>query len=136
MRTLIWSLTALMAAIWTSFVAFAYQLAAWLLSAIHIGSLQGAAGSVGALPLPPMPDWMTQWIDPATALDLQSLVVSVLRWLGAVTPSGEALMAWVGPLLWLGWALVLVLMLAIAAFLHLLIGRIADRQPDLRGTGA
>lgn len=133
MKTLIWGLTALAAVIWTAFVAFAHQLSAWLLEAIHVGSLED---KVGALALPPMPDWMTQWIDPATALDLQALVVSVIRWLGVVTPSADTLMTWVGPLLWVGWAFVMVLMLAMAAFLHLLVGRVSARQPDPRGSDA
>ena len=104
MKTLIWSLTALLATLWTGFIAVVHQLTGWLLSAIDTGSLQGAAGTVGGLALPPVPAWLEPWVDTASIAALQSFVVSLVEWLGAVMPSGDALMAWVGPLLWVGWA--------------------------------
>jgi hypothetical protein len=132
MRTLIWSLTALMVAAWTGFIALAHQLAGWLLAAIDTGSLQGAAGTVGGLALPPVPAWLEPWIDTASLAALQSFAVSLVQWLGVVMPSGDALMAWVGPLLWIGWALVLVPMLAIAGLLHWLVGRASAQQAAVR----
>ena len=132
MKTLIWSLTALMAAAWTGFIALAHQLAGWLLAAIDAGSLQGAAGTVGGLALPPVPAWLEPWIDTASLAALQSFAMSLVEWLGVVLPSGDALMAWVGPLLWIGWALVLVPMLAIAGLLHWLVGRASAQQAAVR----
>jgi hypothetical protein len=136
MRTLIWSLTALLAAAWTGFIALAHQLTGWLLGAIDTGSLQGAAGTVGGLALPPVPAWLAPWIDTASLATLQSMAVSLVQWLGAVLPSGDALMAWVGPLLWVGWAMVLIPMLVIAGLLHWLVGRVPAQQTALRGAGA
>ena len=123
MKTLIWSLTALLALMWTGFVAIVHQLTGWLLSAIDTGALQGAAGTVGGLSLPPVPAWLEPWVDTAWLTELQAFAVSLVQWLGAVLPSGDALMAWVGPLLWIGWGLVLMPMLAIAGLLHWLVGR-------------
>ena len=123
MKTLIWSLTALLATLWTGFIAVVHQLTGWLLSAIDTGSLQGAAGSVGGLALPPVPAWLEPWVDTASIAALQSFVVSLVEWLGAVMPSGDALMAWVGPLLWVGWGLVLLTLLALAGLAHVLVGR-------------
>lgn len=136
MKTLIWSLTALLATLWTGFIAVVHQLTGWLLSAIDTGSLQGAAGTVGGLALPPVPAWLEPWIDTASIAALQSFVVSLVEWLGAVMPSGDALMAWVGPLLWVGWGLVLVPMLAIAGLLHWLVGRATAHQTSVRPVGA
>lgn len=136
MKTLIWSLTALLAALWTGFIAVVHQLTGWLLSAIDTGSLQGAVGTVGGLALPPVPAWLEPWIDTASIAALQSFVVSLVEWLGAVMPSGDALMAWVGPLLWVGWGLVLVPMLAIAGLLHWLVGRATAQQTGVRPVGA
>jgi hypothetical protein len=45
-----------------------------------------------------------------------------------VLPSADGLMAWVGPLLWIGWGLGLLTLLAIAGLVHLLAGR----APSLR----
>ena len=132
MKTLIWSFTALLVAAWTGFIAVVHQLTGWLLGAIDAGALQGAAGTVGGLALPPLPDWLAPWLDISTLAALQSLVVSVVQWLGVVLPSGDALMAWIGPLLWVGWALALVPMLAIAALLHWLVGRTVSQQAAVR----
>jgi hypothetical protein len=135
MKTLIWSLTALLAALWTGFIAVVHQLTGWLLSAVDAGALQGAAGTVGGLAMPPVPAWLEPWIDTASIAALQSFVVSLVEWLGAVMPSGDALMAWVGPLLWVGWGLVLVPMLAIAGLLHWLVGRTTAQQAHARPVG-
>lgn len=136
MKTLIWSLTALVVLVWTGFIAVVHQLTGWLLAAIDGGSLQGAASSVGGLALPPLPAWLEPWIDTASIAALQSFVVSLVEWLGAVMPSADALMAWVGPLLWVGWGLVLVPMLAIAGLLHWLVGRTTAQQTGARPVGA
>lgn len=136
MKTLIWSLTALLAALWTGFIAVVHQLTGWLLSAVDAGALQGAAGTVGGLAMPRVPAWLEPWIDTASLAALQSFAVSLVEWLGVVMPSGDALMAWVGPLLWIGWALVLVPMLAIAGLLHWLVGRATAQQGAVRPVGA
>ena len=136
MKTLIWSLTALMAAAWTGFIALAHQLAGWLLAAIDAGSLKGTAGTVGSLSLPPLPDWLAPWIDTASLATLQSLAAALIQWLGVVMPSGDALMAWVGPLLWIGWAMVLIPMLAIAGLVHWLVGRAGAQQARVRAVNA
>lgn len=136
MKTLIWSFTALLIAAWTGFIAIAHQLTGWLLGAVDAGVLQGAAGTVGGLSLPPLPTWLAPWIDTASMEALQAMVVSLVQWLGAVLPSGDALMAWVGPLLWVGWGLVLVPMLGIAALLHWLVGRASSQQAAARMVNA
>lgn len=136
MKTLIWSLTALAVLVWTGFIAVVHQLTGWLLAAVDGGSLQGAAGSVGGLALPPLPDWLAPWVDTASIAALQSFVVSMVEWLRAVMPSADALMAWVGPLLWVGWALVLVPMLAIAGLLHWLVGRATTSNVPARPLNA
>lgn len=135
MRTLIWTFTALLAMLWTGFVAIVHQLTGWLLSAMQAGSLQGAADSVGGLSLPPIPAWLAPWLDTDSLAALQSTAVSVVQWLGAVLPSGDALMAWIGPLLWVGWAVALVPLLALATLLHWLVGRVRTQQAALSPAG-
>jgi len=136
MKTLIWGFTALLVAAWTGFIAIVHQLTGWLLGAVDAGVLQGAAGTVGGLALPPLPTWLAPWIDTASLEALQAMVVSLVQWLGAVLPSSDALMAWVGPLLWVGWGLVLVPMLGIAALLHWLVGRASSQQAAVRMANA
>ena len=132
MKTLIWSFTALLVAAWTGFVAIVHQLTGWLLGAVDAGALLGAAGTVGGLSLPSLPAWLAPWIDTASLASLQAMIVSLVQWLGAVLPSGSALMAWIGPLLWVGWAMVLIPMLGVAALLHWLVGRAVSQQSSVR----
>jgi hypothetical protein len=124
MKTLIWSLTALLAALWTGFVALAHRLTGWLLGAID-------AGTAGAVPLPPLPDWLALWIDAEMLAAWRVFGVDLLQWLGAVLPSGETLMAWIGPLLWVG----LGLLSLRRPPLHWLVGRVPAPAP-LRGASA
>jgi len=123
MKTLIWGLTALFAAGWTGLVWITHQLTGWLMGAVDAGALKGAGGAVGQLPLPPLPQWMGVPIDGAWLGALQAWSADLLGWLGAVLPSGDALMAWVGPLLWIGWGLGLLTLLALAGLIHVLVGR-------------
>ncbi len=123
MKPLIWGLTALFAAGWTGLVWITHKLAGWMLGAVDAGALTGAGGAVGQLPLPPLPDWLGVWIDTAWLGALQAWSADLLGWLGAVLPSGDALMAWVGPLLWVGWGLGMLTLLALAGLVHVLVGR-------------
>lgn len=123
MKFLIWGVTALFAAGWTGLVWVTHRLTGWLLGALDAGTLQDVGGSVAGLPLPPLPEGLGLWIDTAWLGTLQAWSADLLGWLGAVLPSGDALMAWVGPLLWIGWGLGLLTLLALAGLLHLLVGR-------------
>lgn len=130
MKTLVWGITALLAAGWTGLVWITHQLAGWLLGAVDAGTLKDAGGAVGGLPLPQLPEWLGVWVDTGWLGALQAWSAGLLGWLGAVLPSGDALMAWVGPLLWIGWGLGLLLLLALAALVHVLVGRAPSiRQP-------
>jgi hypothetical protein len=123
MKTLIWGLTALFAFVWTGLVWLTHQLTGWLLGAVDTGTLKDAGGTVTGLPLPPLPEWLNLWIDTAWLGELQASSAGLLGWLAAILPSGDALMAWVGPLLWIGWGLGLLGLLALAGLLHMLVGR-------------
>lgn len=123
MKALIWGLTALLAFVWTGLVWVTHQLTGWLLGAVDAGTLKDAGGTVAGLPVPPLPEWLNLWIDTAWLSELQAWSADLLGWLGTVLPSGDALMAWVGPLLWIGWGLGLLTLLALAGVLHMLVGR-------------
>lgn len=124
MKALIWSLTVLLAALWTVFVALAHQLTGWLLSAIDAGTVAQVASTVGDAPLPPLPDWLSPWLDTAWLGTMQAFAVDLVQWLGSVLPSGDTLMVWIGPLLWVVWGMGLLTLLAVAGLLHWLAGRV------------
>lgn len=123
MRTLIWGMTALLAAGWTGLVWLTHRVTVWLLAAVEAGTLQDAGGALARLPLPQLPEALRPWIDTAWLVQLQAWAVRLLDGLGTALPSGDALMAWIGPLLWVGWGLGLLALLALAGLLHALVGR-------------
>lgn len=95
MKTLIWLIAGLLAAVWTGMVALTVQVSDWLLNAVASAPAVGGA----AAPLP-VPAWLAHWL-----------------------PGAGGLMEWITPLLWTGWALGLLPLLALAGFLHWLAGR-------------
>ncbi len=134
MKLFIWGLTALFAAGWTGLVWVTHQLTGWLLGAVDAGTLKDAGGAVAGLPVPPLPDWLNLWIDTAWLGALQAWSAELLGWLGAVLPAGDALMAWIGPLLWVGWGLGLLALLALAGLVHLLVGRAPSIRDAVQAT--
>jgi hypothetical protein len=136
MKTLIWSLSALLALGWTGVVWVTHRVSAWLLGAVESGTLKDAGTTVAGLPLPPLPGWIAPWFDPAWLADWQAFGASLLGWLGDVLPSGDALMVWIGPLLWIGWGLGLITLLVLAALAHWLAGRGHSLTQALQGNRA
>lgn len=136
MKTLIWSLSALLALGWTGVVWVTHRVSDWLLGAVESGTLKDAGTTVAGLPLPPLPGWIAPWFDPAWLADWQAFGASLLGWLGDVLPSGDALMVWIGPLLWIGWGIGLLALLVLAALAHWLAGRGRSLTQTLQGTRA
>jgi hypothetical protein len=118
MRTLIWAVTALLAAVWTGMVALTVQVSGWLLNAVASAPTSGAAP--GPLPLP---EWLAPWADTEWLAALQVVWLNGAQWLVQLLPNAGGLMDWLTPLLWTVWALGLLPLLALAAFLHWLAGR-------------
>jgi len=132
MKALIWGLTAFLAIGWTGLVWLTHHLTGWLLGAVDAGTLKDAGSTVADLPLPPMPEWLGVWIDTAWLGTLQAWSADLLVWLGAIVPSGDALMTWVGPLLWIGWGIGLLCLLALAGLAHVLVGGASSLRKVVR----
>ena len=79
MKTLIWSLTALLAAAWTGLVALTQQLAAWLLGTMDAGALTQAGGAVGGWSVPAAPAWLAPWVNTAELATLQALAADMVQ---------------------------------------------------------
>lgn len=127
MKPLIWGLTAVLATVWTGLVWLTHTLSEWLLGTVNGEAIAGTGGALGSLPLPPLPDWLAPWINAAWLADWQAFGAGLLGWLGGVMPSADALMTWIGPLLWIGWGLGLLTLVALAVAGHVF----ADRLPAL-----
>jgi uncharacterized protein involved in cysteine biosynthesis len=109
MRTVIWLVAGLLAVVWTGMVALSVELSGWLLNA-----------ATGPLPVP---TWLAPWVDTEWFAALQVLWMNGAQWLAQWVPGAGGLMEWITPLLWTGWALGLLPLLAFALFLHWLAGR-------------
>ncbi len=105
-HVLVWALTAACAAGWSLLCWAVYQLAT--------GPDWQALGDVAWL------DWLTQWRIPVALADWLPLgVIGELQvWLTALGPWMESalshapgLLAWLGPLVWLGWGLGMLVLL-------------------------
>lgn len=134
MKTIVWGVFAFLTVCWTALVALSVQLAEWLLGAAGSGQATAAVASVGQWPIPA---WAALWIDPAWVQALQAMWTDIVQWLGQVAPSSDGLMGWITPLLWAGWGLGMLCLLATAAGLHWLVARMnpstALRSPPTRG---
>ena len=118
MKLLMWAGTGVVALLWTLMIAIMASLATWL-----VGSSDQAVGGLQAISQWPVPAWLALWVDPALLEPLKALVVEGMDLLVTATPWLTPLLAWIAPLLWVVWALVMVLLLAIAVVGHLLVGK-------------
>ena len=119
--------TALIALLWTAFIAVWAALADWLAS--QGGQLQGG---VQALAQWTLPAWIGRWVDPALADTLRTAVVWSVEALIAFMPWIVPLLAWVAPLLWVIWAIGMAMLVALAAAGCVLIGRLRRRSRPVR----
>jgi hypothetical protein len=121
MKIMIWVAFLVLAGLWTGLVALTVQVTDWLLAAVASGQASDLASAAGQWPVPA---WLALWVDTAWLQDLQAAWVGVVQWLGQVLPSADGLMAWITPLLWTGWALVMLLLLVCAVAGHWLASRL------------
>lgn len=119
MKFLIWASTGLVALLWTLMIAVMASLANWL-----AGSTTEAVGGLQTISQWPMPAWLSLWVDPVWLEPLKAMMAWVLDLLTVASPWLAPVLGWVAPLLWFIWAVVMLLMLAIASGGHVLLGKL------------
>lgn len=119
MKSLIWASAVVVALVWTLMIAVMASLTTWL-----VGSADQAVGGLQAISQWPMPAWLALWVDPALLEPVKAMVAGGMDLLVTATPWLTPLLAWIAPLLWVVWALVMVLLLVIAVAGHLLVGKL------------
>ena len=126
MKILIWAITALLLLMWSGVIAIAATVVTWF-AGLSTDPAQRGVKAIAELPLP---DWVTVWMPPAVLERVMSSMTGLLdSMVGAVTWL-MPMMAWLNPVLWVFWAFVAILMLALAAGLHVLMGR--SNRPNVR----
>lgn len=119
MKFLIWTLTGFLALLWTGAAAVLAGGVNWLAASIA----QPATSTLPSTAPWLVPDWVAVWMPPGVIELLKAGIAGPLESLvGAATWIGPML-GWLPPLIWGLWGLVLVLLLALAAGIHLLVTR-------------
>jgi hypothetical protein len=120
MKIALWIVFALVAALWTGTVLVSVELTGWLATTVASGQAGDVITNIGQWPVPA---WLALWIDPVWIQGLQAAWVQVMSWLGQTGPALGSVVSWLIPLMWVVWALVLLVMLAATVAGHFLIGK-------------
>jgi hypothetical protein len=126
MKTLLWVSVAVLGLLWTALAALGASLAGW-----GAGMLaSGGAGEWARVAAEwPVPAWIGLWIDPAAVKAMQEALLWSLQALQHSLPWVASAVGWLVPLVWVTWGFGLLLLLALAAGAHVLIGRSARVLP-------
>lgn len=125
MKALIWSIFILATLVWTGFTALVAQAIKW--SAEHLST--GAAGTLEmatnnlAIPL-----WASPWLAPSDWATILMSVQSVLDNAAGAIPLVGSVLGWLAPLVWIIWALGMVVLFALLIAGMLLLKRFRDRN--------
>jgi hypothetical protein len=120
MKTALWIVFALLAALWTGTALVSAELTGWLATTVASGQTGDVIGNVGQWPVPA---WLALWIDPTWVQGIQAAWVQVMGWLGQSGPALGSVVSWLIPLIWVVWGVVLLLMLAATVAGHFLLGK-------------
>lgn len=124
MVALPWVVFALLALLWTGGAALTAWAVEWMAQALADGGAAQAAGELAALPVPP---WIAPWADPALVQAVQSALAWSVEAAQGALPLAASAAGWLVPLVWVVWALGLVVLLAAAGGAHLLLRKLRPR---------
>lgn len=117
MKILIWSVWAILLAVWTGLAFVALQVTEWIAHAAvsaEVSELKALAQQM------PVPEWLPPWIDGAWVHGLQALLMSSIDEMASAFPYFSAV-GWLVPVIWAFWAAGAVLSLLLAGGGHFLV---------------
>lgn len=120
MKTTLWIVCGVFAALWTGLAFGAAELTHWASGLIASGAGVDLAKAATEWPVPA---WLVPWLDAAGLQAFQGFVVAALEGLRAAWPTIGSMVGWLVPVIWLLWALGLALLLALGGLGHWLVGR-------------
>jgi hypothetical protein len=118
MKILIWVVTGMIALFGTLMVLLLTSAIGWL--ADNTGGTVDLASRVAQWPVPP---WLSAWLDPAMLEWMREATTAALQAMASAAPWLSSLLGWVGPVIWVLWAVVLFGMFALAGGGHYLLHR-------------
>jgi hypothetical protein len=117
MKILIWSITTIIALLGTLLVAVMAFTVDWLSD-----NMAGGSDWVKQLAQVPVPAWLSSFLDPAMLDWVRTASVGVITAIATGLPWLAPMLGWIAPVLWVGWAIVLIVILLIAVGLHYAVG--------------
>lgn len=120
MKLILWGTVALLALLWTGGAALLAQLVQW--SAQGLAGIDGSAVDIAAAAAT-LPAWLSPWIDAAAWAEMQQWLTAVLASASALMPSLGQVAGWLVPVVWVVWALGMLLLLGLAVIAALLLRR-------------
>lgn len=118
MKILIWAVTGLLLLMWTGFIAASTAVITWMFGM----SADPAKRGVDAISNAPMPEWVIIWVPPAVLETFKTSATGIFDSTMAAVTWFTPIFGWINPMLWVLWALVAILALAVAGTLHMLVG--------------
>lgn len=117
---IIWSVAGLLAAAWTGLMAVLGSVLGWAAQA-----LRQTGAWVNTPPAWPaeLPSWLSGWLDAGTWASIGQAAQELMPPILSVVPAVGTLAGWLEPLLWLGWGLGMLALLALAAAVHVWLRR-------------
>ena len=126
MKILIWAITGLLLLMWTGVIAVSTAVVTWV-AGLSTDPAQRGVQAMGELRVP---EWVSIWMPPGVLESVKASTSGLLESTMAAVTWLMPMMAWLNPVLWIFWAFVAILMLALAAGLHVLVGR--SNRPNVR----
>ncbi len=120
MKILIWAVFVLLALLWTGTAYATAALVHWGVGWLGTGQALDVSQVLAGWSIPA---WLTYWVDVSDISALFDSVRWALEGLQGAWPGVGAVLQWLVPATWVVWGLVMLLMLAVAAGLHVLVGR-------------
>ena len=120
MKTALWIVCGVFAALWTGLAFMAAELTQWAAGLIASGAGVDLAKAATEWPVPA---WLAPWLDMAGLPAFQGFVVAALESLREAWPTIGSAVGWLVPVIWLIWALGVALLLALGGIGHWLAGR-------------
>ena len=121
MKIVIWCVFVITALLWTFASTILVEAIQWSAERLSSGQTTNLESVTSSIVIPP---WLSPWIEPSSwAMIFQSIQFFLANAASAV-PALGSLLGWLVPLVWIGWGLGILVLLALAIAGTLLLKRI------------
>lgn len=134
MKTIIWIVFAVAAALWTGLAYVSVEALRWMADLMSEGAKAGQWADLATNWS--LPSWLLIWVDAQQVQALQLALVKAIEQLQGSWPGLGSTLGWLVPLVWGIWALGMLLLLLPAGLGHWLVSRQSTPKPLSRPPAA